>query len=175
MSTGFRADAQAAGSAQLSHHPASPAAGGPVMPGVPDAASLESLGEYYKSAFLDVHALRFKETAALTRLLEEQRIKHDQLLEEQRIALSGDVSEWKQKAVTRFRKLQAAKAEASKADSRIAELQSERAVLESRVGALEEARSSDRAQLEKMRSSYSWRLTRPLRQLHGVYRRLSSR
>ncbi len=164
MSTG----AQAVVSAGLSDPATSPGTSGSEASGAPDPDSLGSLGEYYKSAFLDVHALRYKETAALTQLLEQQRVAHERLLEEQRIVLSQDVSEWKQKAVKRFRALQAAKAEASEADLRIVELQAE-------CAALEVVRSSDRAQLEKMRRSYSWRLTRPLRQLHAFYRRLNSR
>lgn len=164
MSTG----AQAVGSAGLNDSATSRVAGGPEEAGAPGPDSLGSLGEYYRSAFLDVHALRFKETAALTQLLEQERIAHERLLDEQRIVLSQEVIDWKQKAVKRFRALQAAKAEASEADLRIAELQAE-------CAALEVARSSDRAQLEKMRRSYSWRLTRPLRQLHAAYRRLHSK
>lgn len=164
MSTGT----QAVGSAGPSDSATSPFASGAEAPGVSNPDSLGNLGEYYKAAFLDVHALRFRETAALTQLLEQQRIAHERLLEEQRMMLSQEVTDWKQKAVRRFRALQAAKAEASEADARIAELQAE-------CAALEVARSSDRAQLEKMRRSYSWKLTRPLRQLHSVYRRLNSR
>lgn len=118
--------------------------------------------DFYETAFVNEHAVRFQETAALTRRLEEQHSGY--LLE---------VGKWKHRAVKRLRLLESAGSDAIDAAERIRELEVQCAGLRTRIDALMESNARESAQVRRMRASYSWRLTRPLRWLRDLCRRVT--
>lgn len=133
-------------------------------------SALRGRPEGVESSFLVEREARFRETAALTRLLESER----RAAVEQSEVLRRERDEWKKKAVVRYRKLQAVQADKSLAVSEAeSHIEAVRA-LEDRVEALRESERASMDQLSRIRQSASWRLTKPLRYMSSFFLRFVS-
>lgn len=124
-------------------------------------ADLERALGKARTAFEEEREARFKETATLTRLLEDERQRHQHELET-----------WQAKARRRHRGLKTANSQLNRIKQNMKEVTQRLHVLEADLAERERRHRRDQRELRKIKGSYSWRMTEPLRRARRASRRI---